>query len=241
MTRIMYDSITVSNIPATAKMVAGYVNGHWANYGAMKKRFSNARVVSISVNSTTKAQVLDVEPGDATAETAVYWCTHTMADTPNDELTIYCNASTWPSVKAAFKAAGVTLPQWWEAHYDGVAKISTGAVAKQYANNAKYDTSIVADYWPGVDPKPSAHVVKAVPFPGAAWFNIGRKSPIVAAMHKRLVAVGCNHYKSTSNIDVIGSGDEASYEAWQRKCGFSGTAAEWPPGKTSWDKLGVKI
>lgn len=77
------------------------------------------------------------------------------------------------------------------------------------------------------------------PFPGAAWFVMGRRSPIVAAMHDRLVAVGCNRYQSSRDKDVIGSGDKASYEAWQRKCGFSGTAATWPPGKTTWDLLQV--
>ncbi|MGW3821782.1 peptidoglycan-binding protein [Streptomyces sp. NPDC005071] len=77
------------------------------------------------------------------------------------------------------------------------------------------------------------------PFPGASWFRVGRKSPIVAAMHNRLVAVGCGRYQSSANKDVIGSGDVASYEAWQRRCGYTGTAAKWPPGKTTWDKLHV--
>ncbi|MEU0991925.1 peptidoglycan-binding protein [Streptomyces sp. NPDC005953] len=77
------------------------------------------------------------------------------------------------------------------------------------------------------------------PFPGAAWFVMGRKSPIVAAMRRRLIAVGCNRYQSSANPDVLGSGDKASYEAWQRKCGYTGTAAKWPPGKTTWDLLKV--
>ncbi|MFJ8197131.1 peptidoglycan-binding protein [Streptomyces sp. NPDC096152] len=77
------------------------------------------------------------------------------------------------------------------------------------------------------------------PFPGAAWFTIGRRSPVVARMHDRLVAVGCNQYQSTRDKDVIGSGDVASYQAWQRKCDFTGSAATWPPGKTTWDLLQV--
>jgi hypothetical protein len=88
-------------------------------------------------------------------------------------------------------------------------------------------------------PTPTPSKPKYEPFPGASWFKVGRKSPIVAAMHDRLIAVGCNHYKSSRNKDVIGSGDIASYEAWQRKCGYSGTAATWPPGKTTWDRLHV--
>ncbi|MFJ7204140.1 peptidoglycan-binding protein [Streptomyces sp. NPDC098789] len=77
------------------------------------------------------------------------------------------------------------------------------------------------------------------PFPGAAWFTTGRRSPIVSAMHDRLVAVGCDRYESSRNKDVIGRGDKTSYEAWQRTCGFTGAAATWPPGRTTWDLLQV--
>lgn len=77
------------------------------------------------------------------------------------------------------------------------------------------------------------------PFPGASFFRAGRRSPIIAAMHKRLVAEGCNKYASQANADVWGSGDERSYAAWQRKLGYAGTAADGIPGPTSWAKLHV--
>lgn len=88
---------------------------------------------------------------------------------------------------------------------------------------------------------------RLVPFPGAAWFTMGRTSPIVGEMHNRLVAVGCNRYKSTANRNTIGSGDVASYEAWQRTYseqhgkGWSGAALKWPPGKETWDALKVPM
>lgn len=78
-----------------------------------------------------------------------------------------------------------------------------------------------------------------VPFPGSAFFVDGRKSPIIAAMHKRLVAVGCNRYQTNTDIDVWGSGDKASYAAWQRHLGYSGPDADGIPGRTSWDALKV--
>jgi hypothetical protein len=87
--------------------------------------------------------------------------------------------------------------------------------------------------------KPTPIKPACEPYPGASFFANGRRSPIIAAMHKRLVAVGCNHYQSSSNADVWGSGDKASYAAWQRKCGYSGNAADGIPGKTTWDKLHV--
>ncbi|OKI67576.1 peptidoglycan-binding protein [Streptomyces sp. MJM1172] len=94
--------------------------------------------------------------------------------------------------------------------------------------------------FPGTQPKPSL-----APFPGAAWFVTGRQSPLVAAMHDRLVAEGCDRYQSSRDKDVIGSGDVASYEAWQAKYskdngkGWSGPALQWPPGPESWNALRV--
>lgn len=80
---------------------------------------------------------------------------------------------------------------------------------------------------------------KYEPFPGAGFFTTGRRSPIIAAMHKRLVAEGCNRYQSNVNINVWGTGDERSYAAWQRKLGYSGPAADGMPGPASWSKLKV--
>ncbi|MFJ9628104.1 peptidoglycan-binding protein [Streptomyces sp. NPDC101175] len=80
---------------------------------------------------------------------------------------------------------------------------------------------------------------KYEPFPGASWFVAGRKSPIVEACRKRLIAVGCGKYQSSANPDVWGSGDERSYAAWQRHLGYAGADADGKPGPTSWAKLQV--
>jgi hypothetical protein len=77
------------------------------------------------------------------------------------------------------------------------------------------------------------------PYPGASFFVPGRRSPIIKAMHARLVAVGCNYYRSSADADVWGSGDERSYAAWQRKLGYTGADANGIPGPTSWTKLQV--
>lgn len=89
----------------------------------------------------------------------------------------------------------------------------------------------------GIAPTPPKPAYE--PFPGASFFAAGRRSPIIAAMHKRLVAEGCNHYQSSANADVWGSGDVNSYAAWQRKLGYTGTGADGIPGPTSWAKLHV--
>lgn len=94
--------------------------------------------------------------------------------------------------------------------------------------------------WPAfIDTTPAAPTVKYEPFPGAAFFRAGRRSPIIAAMHRRLVTEGCNRYRSNANADTWGPGDERSYAAYQRKLGLTGADANGIPGKWSWDKLHV--
>jgi hypothetical protein len=105
--------------------------------------------------------------------------------------------------------------------------------------------------WPAFPaaPKPaqpgtSKPAAKYEPYPGETFFMkngkpaFGKTSPIFTAMGKRLVAVGCGRYKVGPG-PTLGQADVDSYEAWQRKCGYSGTAAKWPPGKSTWDKLQV--
>lgn len=85
---------------------------------------------------------------------------------------------------------------------------------------------------------------KYEPYPGEAFFMrngkaaLGKVSPVFTAMGKRLVAVGCGRYRVGPG-PTLGQADVDSYEAWQRKCGYSGAAAKWPPGPTTWNKLQV--
>ncbi|MFB7738233.1 peptidoglycan-binding protein [Streptomyces sp. NPDC056112] len=92
---------------------------------------------------------------------------------------------------------------------------------------------------PATQPAP-----KLEPYPGEKFFMngnkpaIGKSSAIFTAMGKRLVAVGCGRYKVGPG-PTLGQADVDSYEAFQRKCGYSGAAAKWPPGPTTWAKLQV--
>ncbi|WP_405399148.1 peptidoglycan-binding protein [Streptomyces microflavus] len=87
---------------------------------------------------------------------------------------------------------------------------------------------------PPAKPKPPAYE----PFPGSSFFAVGRNSPVVTAMGKRLVAEGCGRY-SVGPGPKWSTADRNSYAAWQRKCGYSGDAADGIPGKVSWDRLKV--
>ena len=76
------------------------------------------------------------------------------------------------------------------------------------------------------------------PFPGAEFFRDHPRSPIVEAMGERLVDVGCGRYAKGPGPKWT-EADRRSYAAWQRKCGYSGAAANGWPGRTSWDRLAV--
>jgi hypothetical protein len=101
------------------------------------------------------------------------------------------------------------------------------------------NTHVDPGSWPAFATPAKPNPPTYEPFPGTSFFKAGRRSPIIKAMHARLVAVGCNHYLSSRDADVWGPGDERSYAAWQRKLGYTGSAADGIPGKTSWDKLHV--
>ena len=153
--RVMYDAVTPSNIPAEAQMVAGYVDGRYAWSSADWARFPGAVKVKIAVfPSTNDGHVLDVERGNATPAEAPGWVLKRRA--AGVDPTVYCSATAWPTVRAAFAAAHVPEPHWWIAAYPGIGAILyPGTVAHQYADQGLCDLSVVADYWPGVDKAPS--------------------------------------------------------------------------------------
>lgn len=157
----MYDSTTAVDIPANAQMVAGYVNGLYKWSEADWSRFLATTVrVTIAVTIDADAMVLDVESGDATPDQAPGWAARQRAS--GRAPSIYCNLANVDAVRAAFANAGVPLPSLWLAHYDNIAQIPDGYIAKQYADQAltggHYDASVVADYWPGVDSMTEAQV-----------------------------------------------------------------------------------
>lgn len=163
--RTMFDSTTAADVPKGGDLYAGYVDGRYVTASALRKRFPKATVVTITVLGTPGAHVCDTEPGNIGVAGAVRWAKNEIV--AGRKPTLYCMASMWPQVKTAAKKAGIDgKVSYWIASYDGKAEIPKGAVAKQYLHGDKnnpgsysgghYDTSIVADRWPGVDPEQPA-------------------------------------------------------------------------------------
>jgi len=180
----MYDAVTPANIPANAVMVAGYVDGRYAWHPADWERFPKAVKVRIACfSSTNDGNVLDIETGCSTPANAPAWVLRRRAR--GVDPSVYCSLSLWPTVRKAFHNARVTEPHYWIAAYPGNGpNLYPGAYAHQYANPGPVDISVVADYWPGIDPKPVPKpVVKTVPrFPS---YNGGTRTG-VAAIQRRL-------------------------------------------------------
>jgi hypothetical protein len=155
MTRTMADSTAAADLPVGRDLYAAYVDGSTRNVDAVRARFPGKTVVTITVLGGD-ADVADVETGDLTPTSVVAWVKRQRA--AGKDPTVYTLEGWWSTVRAAFHAAGVTEPHWWLANYDNNPTLPAGAVAKQYANppltGGHFDASVVADYWPGVDPAP---------------------------------------------------------------------------------------
>jgi LysM repeat protein len=119
----------------------------------------------------------------------------------------------------------------------GIAKAYNTTVAKLVSLNGLKDPNDLA-VGQKLKVPAKAPVPAYEPFPGAEFFHAGRYSPIITAMGRRLVAMGCGKYNSGPGPNWTNA-DRASYRAWQQKLGYSGDAADGIPGKTSWDRLRV--
>ncbi|MEV6010945.1 GH25 family lysozyme [Streptomyces sp. NPDC051976] len=235
----------------TAQVATGRAHGlvvghyHFARSGSMTAQADY--FLSHAAARTGDILVLDWEDTAVSSAEKDAWITHVRGAAHGHRVILYCNRDFWLN-RDTSSYCGDGL---WIADPEAAAghpRVEHAWTFHQYGESGGLDLDVgnfaskaALQKWAGVSVPPATYE----PFPGAAWFTVGRRSPIVAAMHDRLVAVGCDHYTSSANKDVIGSGDIASYEAWQRKYstehhkGWSGPALKWPPGKESWDALKV--
>src|SRR4029077_13312554 len=110
MTRTMYDSTSINNIPQSAEMVGFYTDGIYAaSLAGVRARFPTAVLVGISAIGTNSGVVGDIEPGCMTINQGVAWVK--MRRAAGVDPTIYCNeTNAWASVRDAFRRQGVAEP-----------------------------------------------------------------------------------------------------------------------------------
>ena len=155
----LYDSTDPTKIPANAPMVAGYTSGLWPTFGRLAGLFPNAIRISIAIDATHDADVLDVEQGDATPADVVAWVNRQRSH--GADPTVYCSrVSMWPAVQAAVATARIAPPHYWIADYTGVKHLVPGSSVTQWADIGPYDISETNGSWhqtpaPGPTPSPT--------------------------------------------------------------------------------------
>lgn len=114
----MYDSVTITEIPAGARAVAGYVGGNWPTFRGLVTAFPRARRLSIAIAASEDAHCLDIEPGDATVNEAAAWVRRQLSRGVKRPC-VYASASQIDGLVAALEAAGLHRSQVriWSAHY----------------------------------------------------------------------------------------------------------------------------
>jgi hypothetical protein len=151
----MYDSVDLTQIPADAVAVAGYVNGKYQTFPELATRFPHAKRGSIDVLANADADFLDVEKGDATPEHAAAWVKRQLA-LGRKRPGVYCSVSAVKGLLELLAAAGIprTRIRLWTAHYTFLPHLcgpacgygmSTTADATQYTDIAlghKLDASL---------------------------------------------------------------------------------------------------
>ena len=137
---LIYDSVTPSSIPA-GHQVATYANGAYA--ASAKSVAGRGNVLWIDTNgSDPRANVLDVEPGDATPSGAAQWVKAKLSGQRNSVAIVYTMLSDWRAVKGYVGG----LPSWmrskvryWIADPTGVTHVVPGSNATQWYWGQNYD------------------------------------------------------------------------------------------------------
>jgi hypothetical protein len=134
---IMFDSVTVGNMPASAPAVAGYTSGLFPTWPHLAALFPHARRLSIAVSSAHDAECLDVEPGDATPAVAAGWVKRQQARGIKRPV-IYASRDNMPAVLAALQAAGIprSAVRLWSAHYTFHEHICSPACGARFTADA---------------------------------------------------------------------------------------------------------
>jgi hypothetical protein len=138
----IYDSVTPSSLPS-GKAAAVYTNGAYKASASQVKHQKS--VLWIDTNgSNPSANVLDVEPGDATPAGAAAWAQQHLAKHPHSVAIVYTMRSSWQDVKdhvGHLPKAQQDNVRYWIADPTGVNHMVAGADATQWYWGSSIDIS----------------------------------------------------------------------------------------------------
>jgi len=139
---LFYDSVKPGSLPAGSR-VAVYSTGHYATSAASVAGHRNVLWIDTQ-GYNPAANVLDVEPGDATPARSATWAYQRLSADRHRLAIIYTMRAEWPAVMAAM----ATLPGWmhtkvryWIADPTGQPHVVPGASATQWYWGNEYDIS----------------------------------------------------------------------------------------------------
>lgn len=136
---LIYDSVKPGSLPA-GREVAVYATGHYATSAAS---VAGHKVLWIDTQGyDPAANILDVEPGDATPALAAQWVHQRLSANPHAVAIVYTMRAEWDEVKAQM----ATLPGWmhtkvryWIADPTGQSHVVPGSAATQWYWGNEYD------------------------------------------------------------------------------------------------------
>lgn len=138
----MYDSVEPGALPA-GQAAAVYATGPYAAQSSQVAGHNSLLWID-TMGSDPAANVLDVEPGDATPSGATQWVKARLTANHNAVAIVYTMRNDWQEVKDGV----ATLPSWmqskvryWIADPTGVSHIVPGASATQWYWGGQYDIS----------------------------------------------------------------------------------------------------
>jgi hypothetical protein len=139
----IYDSVTPKDIPAEHHTVATYINGRYkASQSDVAGRHKVLWIDTTGGNPS--ADVLDVEPGDATPATAAHWAYQRLHRDPNAQCCIYTMRSLWPAVRATIHHLPSSMGDhvhWWIADPTDHPHVVPGSDATQWYWGRHFDIS----------------------------------------------------------------------------------------------------
>lgn len=141
---LMYDSVMPSTIPS-GNVIATYATGPFAVPAAS---VAGHQVLWIDTNATDpSADILDVEPGDATPQQAATWAQQKLSANPKALARIYTSLGEWSATQAAVGVLPATMRsrvRWWIADPTGAPHVLPGSDATQWYWGSSYDISTVS-------------------------------------------------------------------------------------------------
>lgn len=165
---VMYDGITVSNLPEGGQAYVGYIDGNWPNLVGVRARFPGLPLLVLTTG-LGPADGVDVEPGNSAWDNGCaavpVWVKERIAAGVHRPV-IYISSAYSQMIIDKLAAAGIPRSQFrlFSAHWNNVnhvchpsvcgQPVADGTQWKGNVNNA-YDISLVqSDFFTGPPPPP---------------------------------------------------------------------------------------